>query len=162
MHGFPCLCLFPCALLRCRAMDVLIAQAEALFTKDTLISLTIASVIFFIGTLIAIPFILVRLPAHYFDERHPRLWMPDHHPVLRLLGLIVKNAVGAVFLAIGIALLFLPGQGILTILLGISLMDFPGKRYCERKIVGQPTVLNAINALRAKYDKPPLTVIGDS
>lgn len=142
-------------------MGALIAQAEALFTKDVLIGLTIASVIFFVGTLIAIPFILVRLPPHYFDERHPRLWMPERHPALRLVGLIAKNAVGIVFLAVGIALLFLPGQGILTILLGISLMDFPGKRYCERKIVGQPTVLKAINALRAKYDKPPLTVVGD-
>lgn len=142
-------------------MDALIAQAEALFTKNVLIGLTIASVAFFVGTLITIPFILVRLPPHYFDERQPRRWMPGHHPVLRLLGLIVKNAAGAVFLVVGIALLFLPGQGILTILLGISLMDFPGKRYCERKIVGQPTVLKAINALRAKYDKPPLTMAGD-
>jgi len=143
-------------------MDVLIARAEALFTKDALIGLTIASVVFFVGTLIAIPFILVRLPAHYFDERRPRPWMPGHNPILRLLGLIAKNAVGAVFLAVGIALLFLPGQGILTILLGVSLLDFPGKRYCERKIVGLPTVLKAINALREKYGKPPLTVIGDS
>jgi hypothetical protein len=142
-------------------MDALIAQAETLFTQNVLIGLTIVSVAFFVGTLIAIPFILVRLPPHYFDERHPRLWMPERHPVLRLVGLIAKNAVGVVFLAVGIALLFLPGQGILTILLGISLMDFPGKRYCERKIVGQPTVLKAINALRAKYDKPPLAVIGD-
>ncbi|MSR25187.1 MAG: hypothetical protein EXR96_08900 [Nitrospiraceae bacterium] len=142
-------------------MDALIAQADALFTKNVLIGLTIASVVFFVGTLIAIPFILLRLPPHYFDERHPRHWMPDRHPALRLVGLIAKNAVGVVFLAVGIALLFLPGQGILTILLGISLMDFPGKRYCERKIVGQPTVLKAINALRAKYEKPPLTVIGD-
>lgn len=142
-------------------MDALIAQAEALFTKNVLIGLTIASVAFFVGTLIAIPFILVRLPPHYFDERHPRRWMPDRHPALRLLGLIAKNAVGTVFLAVGIALLFLPGQGILTILLGISLMDFPGKRYCERKIVGQPTVLKAINALRAKYEQPPLAVTGD-
>ena len=143
-------------------MDALLAQVETVLTKDVLIGLTIASVVFFVGTLIAIPFILVRLPPHYFDERHPRLWMPDHHPVLRLVGLIAKNAVGAVFLAVGIALLFLPGQGILTILIGVSLLDFPGKRYCERKIIGQPTVFKAVNALRAKYDKPPLTVIGDA
>ena len=143
-------------------MDALLAQVEAVLTKEILIGLTIASVVFFVGTLIAIPFILVRLPRNYFDERHSRRWMPDHHPVLRLAGLIVKNAVGAVFLTVGIALLFLPGQGILTILLGVSMLDFPGKRYCERKIVGQPAVLKAINALRAKYDKPPLTVKGDS
>jgi len=142
-------------------MDALLAQVEAVLTKDTMIGLTIASVVFFAGTLIAIPFILVRLPPHYFDERHPRVWMPDHHPGLRLLGFIVKNAVGAVFLAVGIALLFLPGQGILTILLGVSLLDFPGKRYVERKIIGQPAVLRAVNALRAKYEKLPLTVVGD-
>ena len=142
-------------------METLLAQIEALLTKDVLIWFGVSSVVFFIGTLIAIPFILVRLPPHYFDERHPRLWMPNHHPVLRLLGFLVKNAVGAVFLAVGIALLFLPGQGILTILIGVSLLDFPGKRYCEQKIVGQPTILKAINGLRVKYDKPPLTVKGD-
>lgn len=142
-------------------MDTFLAQVEALLTTDVLIWFGASSVVFFVGTLIAIPFILVRLPPNYFDERHPRLWMPDHHPVLRLLGFLVKNAVGAVFLAVGIALLFLPGQGILTILIGVSLLDFPGKRYCERKIVGQPTVLKAINGLRAKYSKPPLTVKDD-
>ena len=143
-------------------MDALLAQVEAVLTKEVLIGLTVASVVFFVGTLIAIPFILVRLPPNYFDERHPRLWMPDHHPVLRFAGFVAKNAVGAVFLAVGIALLFLPGQGILTILLGVSMLDFPGKRYVERKIVGQPTVLKAINGLRAKYGKPPLTVKDDS
>ena len=142
-------------------MDALLAQVEAVLTKEVLIGLTIASVAFFVGTLIVIPFILVRLPPHYFDERHPRRWMPNRSPVLRLVGLIAKNAVGAVFLAVGIALLFLPGQGILTILLGVSLMDFPGKRYIERKIVGQPAVLKAVNSLRAKYNKPPFTVPGD-
>jgi hypothetical protein len=139
-------------------MDALLAQVETVLTKEVLIGLTVASVVFFVGTLIAIPFILVRLPAHYFDERHPRRWMPDHHPVLRLAGLIAKNAVGAVFLAVGVALLFLPGQGILTILIGVSLLDFPGKRAIERRIVGQPTVLKAINGLREKYGRPPLTV----
>lgn len=142
-------------------MDALLAQVEAVLTKEVLIGLTIASVAFFVGTLIVIPFILVRLPPHYFDERHPRRWMPNRSPVLRLAGLIAKNAVGAVFLAVGIALLFLPGQGILTILLGVSLMDFPGKRYIERKIIGQPAVLKAVNSLRAKYNKPPFTVPGD-
>ena len=87
--------------------------------------------------------------------------MKDHHPVLRLAGLIVKNVVGAVFLLAGLAMLFLPGQGILTMLIGISLLDFPGKRKLEAKIVGQHTVLQALNAMRAKFDKPPLTLAPD-
>jgi hypothetical protein len=143
-------------------MDAILATVTQYVPMHVLIWLTVGSLVGFIGTLIAIPFIMVRLPADYFDTRTPRHWMKDHHPVLRLAGLIVKNVVGAVFLLAGLAMLFLPGQGILTMLIGISLLDFPGKRKLEAKIVGQPTVLHALNAMRAKFDKPPLTLAPDS
>ena len=126
-----------------------------------LIWLTALSMVFFVGTLIAIPFILVRLPADYFDVRVPRPWMEDHHPVLRLLGHIVKNAVGAIFLFAGFLMLFLPGQGVLTMLIGISMLDFPGKRKVEAKLIGQPTVLSVINGMRQKFNKPPLLLAPD-
>jgi hypothetical protein len=87
--------------------------------------------------------------------------MKDHHPVLRVIGLAVKNAVGLVFLLAGFAMLFLPGQGILTMLIGISLVDFPGKRRLEATLIGQPTVLSAINSMRNKFNKPPLIVALD-
>lgn len=131
---------------------------EALLTKEVLLTLFVLSVVGFVGSLIAIPFILVRLPSHYFDERHPRAWMENHHPILRLVGHILKNLVGAVFLVAGVAMLFLPGQGILTMLIGLSLIDFPGKRRLEGKLVGQPSVLRTINSVRKKFGQPPLTV----
>ncbi|MEW6246741.1 MAG: PGPGW domain-containing protein [Nitrospirota bacterium] len=134
---------------------------EALPWDTILAWLAVLSVVGFIGTLIAIPYVLVRLPSDYFDIRVPRTWMKDHHPVLRMIGLIAKNAIGAVFFLAGFAMLFLPGQGILTMLIGISLMDFPGKRRLEAKLVGQPTVLQAINKMREKFGKPPLTVKDD-
>jgi len=49
-----------------------------------------------------------------------------------------------------------PGQGILTILLGLIFLDIPGKRPLEARIIKRPAVLSAINNLRAKYSKPPL------
>ena len=131
---------------------------ELLFSKEVLLALFVFSVIGFVASLIAIPFILVRLPPHYFDERHPRTWMEDHHPVLRLVGHVIKNAVGVVLLLAGFAMLFLPGQGILTILIGISLVDFPRKRHLEAKLISLPTVLNTINGLRERFGQPPLTV----
>ncbi len=131
---------------------------EVFLSKDVLLSLFVLSVVCFVVSLIAIPFLLVRLPPHYFDERHPRTWLRDHHPVLRLIGLGLKNALGVVVFLAGIAMLFLPGQGILTMLIGISLLDFPGKRRLERRLIGQPTVLKTINKLREKFDRPPLTV----
>ncbi|MBM4128079.1 MAG: hypothetical protein FJ247_12145 [Nitrospira sp.] len=143
-------------------MDGLLSTVEQYVSTDTLVTLTILSVVFFVGSLIAIPFILVRLPADFFDIRVPRPWMEDHHPVLRVLGHLVKNVVGAIFLFVGFLMLFLPGQGILTMLIGISMLDFPGKRKLEAKMIGQPAVLNTINGMREKFGKPPLIIAPNS
>ena len=142
-------------------MDSLLATFQEWIPVDVLIGLTVASAIGFVGSLIAIPMILVRLPADYFDTRTPRHWMKDHHPALRLMGLVAKNVVGIVFLLAGFAMLFLPGQGVLTMLIGISLMDFPGTRALEARMVGQPTLLGVINSMRQKFGKPPLTLAPD-
>ncbi|MGH7206964.1 MAG: PGPGW domain-containing protein, partial [Nitrospiraceae bacterium] len=123
--------------------------------------LFVLSVVGFVASLIVIPFVLVRLPPQYFDVRYPRTWMKEHHPVLRWVGLILKNVVGVVFFLAGVAMLFFPGQGLLTMLIGLSMVDFPGKRRLESKLMGQPKVLKTINALRHKFGQPPLTVASD-
>ena len=142
-------------------MDELIATVEQYISTETLVTLTALSIVFFVGALIAIPFILVRLPTEFFDTRVPRRWMENHHPVLRLLGHLAKNVVGAIFLFAGFLMLFLPGQGILTMLIGITMLDFPGKRKLEAKMIGQPAVLGTINNMRQKFGKPPLTIAPD-
>src|SRR2546430_1980327 len=111
---------------------------EVLLSKDLLLSLFVLSVVTFVVSLVGIPFVLVRLPPHYFDERHPRTWMEDHHPVLRLIGLVFKNAVGILLFMAGVAMIVLPGQGLLTMLIGVSLLDFPGKRHLSRRLIGHP------------------------
>ena len=142
-------------------MDGLLSTVQQYVSTETLIWLTALSFVFFIGTLIAIPFILVRLSADYFDVRVPRPWMQHHHPVLRVVGHIVKNVLGTVFLFAGFLMLFLPGQGVLTMLIGISMLDFPGKRKVEAKLIGQPTVRSVINSLRKRRGKPPLVLAPD-
>lgn len=139
-------------------MNDLLAIIHQSISTDVLIGITVASVIGFVGSLIIIPFILIRLPADYFDTRSPRYWMKDHHPVLRMIGLIIKNFAGFGFILAGFIMLFLPGQGILTMLIGISLIDFPRKRELEAKIIGNAKILNTINKLRNKFGKSPLTV----
>lgn len=139
-------------------MEDFVVTVQQWVPIDVLVGLTLASIIGFIGSLIAIPWILIRLPSDYFDMRVPRHWMKDHHPVLRIIGLIIKNILGAVFLGAGFLMLFLPGQGLLTMLIGISFMDFPCKRRLEARIIGQPALLNAINAMRHKFNKLPLTL----
>jgi hypothetical protein len=138
-----------------------LAHIGSLFPPQFLIWLAASSIVMFVGTLVAIPIILVRLPADYFDVRIPRPWMENHHPILRVAGHLVKNIVGVVFLLAGLAMLLLPGQGILTILIGLSLVEFPGKRRLEAKLVGQPAVLSTINKMRAKFNRPPLIIAPD-
>lgn len=120
--------------------------------------LFILSIVSFVASVIAIPLILVRLPRDYFTERHPRTWLKEHHPVIRVVALTLKNLLGGVLLLGGLAMLVLPGQGLLTLLIGLTLLDFPGKRALERSIIGRPLVLHAINRIREKFHQPPLRI----
>ncbi len=128
----------------------------ALLSVSVLVALGVSSIVFFVGSLIAIPIVLVRLPADYFHDHHPRVWLRNRHPALRMMAMVLKNFVGVVFLLAGIAMLVLPGQGLLTMLIGLSLLDFPGKRKLQRKLIGQPAVLGTINKIRQKFGRPPL------
>lgn len=104
--------------------------------------------------------ILVKIPATYFRKNHSREFWKDSSPAIRLLGVVVKNALGVLLVALGIVLSLpgVPGQGILTILLGIMLLDFPGRRKLEHKLLSRPAVLNTINKLRQKFGKPALVL----
>jgi hypothetical protein len=102
--------------------------------------------------------LMVQLPATYFLDRHQRdLWI-DHHPVLRWTGIVLKNVAGLALVLFGMLLSLpgIPGQGLLTILLGLILIDFPGKRRFERWILRRPGVLDRVNRLRHHWRRPPL------
>jgi hypothetical protein len=119
--------------------------------------LSAASVLMFFGSLLAVPWLVVRIPADYFlRQRHyVDRWRP-RHPLLRLAFLVVKNLVGVVLVLAGVAMLVLPGQGILTILVGMIFLDFPGKFSLERWLARQPPVLRALNWIRSKAGHKPL------
>jgi len=120
-------------------------------TDDTIshtagLVLAIASIGLFIGTLAAIPLVVRRLPEDYF-VRPPRA---------HSLGMkVARNVIGATLVATGVAMLVLPGQGILTILLGASIMDLPIKHRLVRKMLEKPKIREGIQRLRAKVGRPP-------
>ena len=104
----------------------------------------------------AAPLVIVRLPEDYFTHSRREKKRDISHPAIRLTIIITKNTLGFVFVIAGILMLFIPGQGLLTILIGIMLMDFPGKYLAERWIVKNTAVLKPLNWLREKNGKPHL------
>jgi hypothetical protein len=109
-------------------------------------------------TLLVLGGILIRLPATYFLDHHRRdLWI-DHHPCIRWTGILFKNMAGLGLVLFGLLLSLpgVPGQGLLTILLGLILLDFPGKRRLERWILRRPGILDRVNRLRHRFGRPSL------
>jgi len=110
-----------------------------------------------LATVTLLPFLVMRIPADYFRHRQrPHADTPDRHPIVHHAIVVSKNVLGAVLILAGIAMLLLPGQGLLTLLIGLMLTDFPGKYALEKRIVGQPGVLRAINWLRRRTGHPPV------
>ena len=113
------------------------------------------SAISFVGSLIAIPFVVARLPVDHFVAPHEAAdWVASS--IGRRLWLVVKNLLGILLVAGGIIMLVLPGQGVLTILLGVAVMDIPGKWKAMRALARRPEVMKALNWMRERAHKPPL------
>lgn len=120
-------------------------------------TVSIVSLVTFVGTLAAIPFFVARIPEDYLirKEGTSRYYYVSH-PALHHIFLIVKNLLGIIFILAGAVMVFIPGQGIITMLIGVMLMDFPGKRRLALGIVKQQKVLKTLNWIRARSQKQPL------
>lgn len=114
----------------------------------------------FVGTLILMPYLIVRIPEDYFIRR-PVLDWTGRHPLLHIVLVILKNLLGGILLLAGVAMLLLPGQGLLTILMGLLMIDFPNKRRWEARLFRVKSVQNAANWIRRRYGHPPLKLNTD-
>ena len=129
------------------------------FNASALWGIGAISVLTFFGTLLLLPLLVARIPADYFVRERPRQQDQAPRSLIRFLFLrVLKNVIGLVFIMAGVIMLFTPGQGLLSILVGVILTDFPGKISLGRRIVQQPGVLRAANWMRRKAHQPPLQV----
>ena len=120
----------------------------AIFVASFLINLGIVSLI------------LVKLPADHFSKNRKTKFWAGPRPALHAAKVIGKNLGGVLLVVLGVVLSLpgVPGQGLLTILLGIMLLDFPGRHRLEQKLLSKPTIVNTINRLRGRFGKPPLVL----
>ena len=115
------------------------------------------SLVLFIGSLLEIPILIAHIRADYFtnpiapDSR----WF-EHQPTMKVVILILKNLLGLVLLLVGLAMMVLPGQGIITVLVALTLLNFPGKRRLERRIISQQHVQRGVAWIRTRAGRPKL------
>ena len=97
-----------------------------------------------------------------FAKPHRPGWLDQQSATVRFPLRVLKNVLALVLVVLGIAMLVLPGQGILAILLGVMLGDFPGKLRLQQWILARPKVMKSLNWVRKKFKKPPLEKPGSA
>jgi hypothetical protein len=115
--------------------------------------LVVASIASLVLCAAFLPVVLVRLPVDYFSPHRPHAPWP--RTLLGWLTRIASNVAGVVFVCAGVAMLVLPGQGLLTIFVGLLLLEFPGKRRLERGIVARPAIRRFVDRIRGRRGRPP-------
>lgn len=140
-------------------IELLWEYLPALTWGNVLIGVAIFLGSFFLNLAI-VSVILVKLPADHFRKNRKTKFWAGPRPALHAAKVIGKNIAGVLLVALGIVLSLpgVPGQGLLTILLGLMLLDFPGRERLEQKLLSKPTIVNTINRLRGRFGKPPLVL----
>lgn len=112
-----------------------------------------SGVLFIIGAL-ATPYLIGLIPSDYFVQQ--KNYKFQIHGFWHGIGLLVRTFFGLILFLAGVIMLFTPGQGILSMVIGLSLMEFPGKHKLEYQLASHDPTFNALNWLRKKANKPPL------
>ncbi|MDP5032191.1 MAG: hypothetical protein NWQ54_19575 [Paraglaciecola sp.] len=112
---------------------------------------TSVSVVYFV----VLSYIITQMDSRYFVRIHAskdaQTNKTKRHHVINL----AKTLFGIVLLLCGVLMLVLPGQGLLTILVGLSLIPFPGKDRFEQYLLARPSIRTSLNWIRVKAKKAP-------
>lgn len=118
--------------------------------------LSLGSAVLFVASLALIPLILIRLPMDYFTRT--RSQKARQHPLWFATRILLQNLLGICLLASGILMLVLPGQGLLTMLIGICLIHFPRKQQLIQRMIRMPRIHRSINWIRYRWGIPPVEI----
>ena len=112
------------------------------------------SLIAFAFSAFGVSIVLLRLPVDYLSN--PTSSESAEGNWKHWLSKLGRNILGSIFLIVGFVMLITPGQGILSILVGLMLLDFPGKQKLVRKILTKPQIFRTINRMRTAAKRKPL------
>ena len=134
------------------------------FIFFTILLTTTASIIYFI----MISYIITQMDKRFFvrkndlsqkdpcDDANQKHRLSTMNSGIKNYVLnVAKIILGVCLLVFGILMLVLPGQGLITILIGLSLLPFPGKQKMEKNLLSRQSVRSTLNWIRIKAKKEP-------
>ena len=134
---------------------------ETFDTKLIFLSILITTVVS-IAYFIVISFFITQMDKEYFLRKNTGGKQArkniDGDSRSRNLNYVVKSAkfiVGLFLILCGLAMLILPGQGLITISIGLSLIPFPGKHQLEQNLLARKSIRVSLNWIRSKAKKEP-------
>jgi hypothetical protein len=121
------------------------------------ICISVASIV---ASILVTGAVVIRIPADYFVREDRPLPLQGHSRWARIAARVGLNVAGYILIALGVLMSVpgVPGQGILTILLGVMLIDVPGKRRLEAALVRRSFVHQGMNRVRKRFNRPPIEV----
>lgn len=108
------------------------------------------SLLLLLVSVVGAPWAIARLPSDYLLK--PR----THRPGPRyLIVAFIRSLLGFALIATGLVMLVTPGPGLVLLIVGISVSEFPGKHHLLLYVATQPRVFQSLNWMRNRHGKPP-------
>lgn len=132
------------------------------FLTHHLVQLALVTLVAGVVSAFVVVVVLVRMPADYFVGERNHAFLDGYPLWVRVLATLSKSILAWVLIVLGLVMAFpgVPGQGLLTILVGVLLADFPGKRKLERRVVAIHAVHSVVNKVRSRFGRDPLQGVG--
>ena len=110
----------------------------------------IVSILIFVFSMVGLRLFIIAIPPDYFINKKRVSALKNRSILLWIIYIVFKNIIGYIFIIMGLVALVLPGQGILMILVGLMMSDYPKKFDLEKKIITIKAVRKGINWIRIK------------
>ncbi len=119
--------------------------------KSILVYSGLFSFVMILLAAVSVPFIINLLSPDYFirEKRRSNLETLTEYAFFSI-SIILKNIIGIFLFISGFLMLFIPGQGLLTIFISMLFIDFPGKWKLQKRIVRKKKIHRLLNWIRRK------------
>ena len=121
------------------------------------------SLITVVITAVSVPFIINLLSEDYFvrEKRRSSLKTPSQY-VFFTVTMVFKNLIGVLLFFSGFLMLFVPGQGLITIFISLLFIDYPGKWKLQKTVVRNRKIYSVLNWIRRKGGKKEFRIPGEN